>query len=419
MTRNLCLPLILIALCLLVTSVSAQEKTIVPDVLKKEIAIGYWSGPAASDHFFKLLADAHFTFAWANEQNAPEAFKLADKYGLKLLVIDKRREVKPTDPKFDAALNGMVRDWSKESSLWGYFLRDEPHRSQFEYYRDLSAELRRRDPNHVAFINLLPSYAGKKSGIDYLGTKTYLEHVRSFVDIVKPQCLCFDHYGLWKDGTIRFDYFENMRIIQEEAKRAGIPFIFILLSLQIDELDYRNPTPAELNWQVNSALVHGARGIMYFTMHTTPGSEKKGWLDAILDSKGNPLSKYDVVRQINGGIRRVNDLLVDLSLDTVWHTAPLPYATNGRPDNDPILSIEGGEFVVGHFTDSHGKKYTMLFNRSTKDSAVAKITVSGTSPWTLVDPQHVQGITFKPNTQKNSALLTVPFNAGDRRLFLR
>lgn len=64
---------------------------------------------------------------------------------------------------------------------------------------ELVAFLRERDPAHLAYINLLPTYASNEQ----LGNKgdtvaEYREHLRSFVETVKPAMLSYDHYHFMK-----------------------------------------------------------------------------------------------------------------------------------------------------------------------------------------------------------------------------
>ena len=111
----------------------------------------------------------------------------------------------------------------------------------------------------MPYINLFPTYASSKQ----LGNPTYADHLESFMRTVRPAVLSYDHYSLMKDGTDRKDYFENLSLIREAGLRWGVPPWNIILS--IPHFGYRDPTEAEMRWQVYTSLAYGMKGILYFT----------------------------------------------------------------------------------------------------------------------------------------------------------
>ena len=96
-------------------------------------------------------------------------------------------------------------------------------------------------------------------------TPTYQAYVRQYLETVRPKLLSFDHYALVGQGE-RPSYFENLEVIRREALRAEVPFASIVLATPHDP--YRDPTEADLRWQVYTSLAYGARGILYFTYWT-------------------------------------------------------------------------------------------------------------------------------------------------------
>ena len=65
--------------------------------------------------------------------------------------------------------------------MYSYFITDEPSASAFPALGKLVAYLRQRDPAHLAYINLFPTYANNEQ----LGTKgdtvtAYREHLRQY-----------------------------------------------------------------------------------------------------------------------------------------------------------------------------------------------------------------------------------------------
>ena len=67
-----------------------------------------------------------------------------------------------------------------------YFITDEPSAAAFPALGKLVAYLRERDPAHLAYINLFPTYANNQQ----LGTKgdkitAYKDHLRQYIEVVR------------------------------------------------------------------------------------------------------------------------------------------------------------------------------------------------------------------------------------------
>src|SRR5215831_10533085 len=86
-----------------------------------------------------------------------------------------------------AKLDALLARVRSHPALYSYFITDEPNATNFASLGKLVAYLRERDPAHLAYINLFPTYANNGQ----LGNKgdtvtAYKEHLRLFVEQVKP-----------------------------------------------------------------------------------------------------------------------------------------------------------------------------------------------------------------------------------------
>jgi len=336
-----------------------------------EFLISYWHGPKPDQEAFARIAAADFNVAMCG--GGKEALELAEAHGLKVMIMDRRIfSANLKAEELEKGLDAVVADYAGHPALWGYYVTDEPNASQFENLGAINRYLLKKDPRHIPFINLFPTYATPQQ----LGNPTYEEHVASFLSVVRPRILSYDHYALLNDG-FRPDYFENMEIIRQQALKHNVPFNYILLSIAHFSY-YRDPSEADLRWQVNTALAYGARGIMYFTYSSLPDTEAfRGWGDAIIGRNGQPTVKYEQVKQINGELKRLAPTLMRLTSTGVYHTQPLPRATTAMRPDDLVARIEGGQFVVGHFRSDRDERYLMFVNRSPRDAAEATIVFSG------------------------------------------
>lgn len=344
-------------------------------VARDEFFIGQWCGPTEfTQERFAEVAAANFNVAMVGAGSAEaniKALDLCQANKIKGLVIDERTNPPKSrrDPNFTATLDAAIADYSKHPALWGYYITDEPDASQFNRCAMVNHYLLSKDPKHMPFVNLLPTYATR----DQLGASTYDTYVDQSLRVIGQKFLSYDHYALMADGSVRPDYFSNMAIIRRQSIKHKVPFNFILLS--VPHGPYKDVTEPDLRWQVNTALAYGAKGIMYFT-YTTPNDPAWGYHDAIIDASGKPSAKYEIVKRINGELKKLGPTLMKLHSVAVFHTGTLPEGCKPLPEGGLIKGIKGGEFVIGQFYSDDGGRYAMIVNRSLTKAARATVEFS-------------------------------------------
>jgi len=314
--------------------------------------ISYWVAPPSELARYREAAECGFTVV----PGPPEALDLAQQAGLKLIVQDPRIHAHMTESAgWEAAVQTVVDACASHPALWGYFITDEPSYHQFVSLAQIVRALEARDPQHPAYINLFPNYATP----DQLGTLDYREHVRRYVDIVRPPLISYDYYTLLEEGE-REGYFCNLGIIRAEALRAGVPFWNIILSTP--HYCYRDPSPQDLRWQVYTTLAYGGKGICYFTYWTYDG---ENFGNAIIGLYGERTAKYAVVQQLNTEIGKLAPHLLRLTSLRVEHWPQAPLGAQALSGEGLVTHVEGeGELVIGEFVDPDGLPWLMLTNRS-------------------------------------------------------
>lgn len=346
--------------------------------------ISYWSGPPQERGRYREVAECGFTVVPGVINSLEEArhdldftgfpehgdsaqagrhvLNMAHDVGLKAIVIDDRihRDL-PEEADWEETVAAVVADYADHPGLYGYFLTDEPSVRHFTNLAQLTRAFQRRDPEHVPYINLFPMYASPVQ----LGSLEYRHHVRAYLETVKPPLLSYDHYALMEWGD-RQEYFANLEIIREEALRAAVPFWNIILSTP--HFDYRDPTAADLRWQVYTTLTYGGKGIAYFT-YWTPDNEN--YRDGIISMYGHRTSKYDVVQQLNLEIKHLGPHLLRLTSTCVshWPDAPQGAGVNLHASEGLVAAIEGGEYVIGEFVGEDGLPWLMVMNRNRERAA--------------------------------------------------
>ncbi len=378
-----------------------------------EFLISHWCGPTeATQEKFAEAANAGFNvimFGGSVEQNK-KALEICQSLGVKAMIIDNRVMAKRTrDEGFESNLDSVVADYGSSPALWGYYVQDEPNASLFQRLAAVNKYLLKKDPKHIPYINLFPTYATTEQ----LGNPTYEHHVDEFLRMVTPRLLSYDHYALMNDGGLRGDYFLNLEIIRRQGIKHHTPFNYILLS--VPHGPYRDPSEIDLRWQVNTALAYGARGIMYFTYTTPPPDTTWNWHDAIIDENGKPSPKYEQVKRINGEIRKLAPTLMKLNSVAVYHTGDAPDGAKALP-KDGLISIDGGDFVIGQFNSDNGRKYAMFVNKSFTDTANAQIRFSQRVRLFEVSPESGRGRALVVSDDGPGSVWRAKFAPGQGRL---
>jgi hypothetical protein len=307
---------------------------------------------------------------------------LCEKYGMKAIVslpgyVRGARE----GVKAETDVEQHVR-FPDHKACWGYMLRDEPSVEDFPNLSYMVEYLRENRPGKLAYMNLFPNYASPEQ----LGTESYQEYVIRFVEEVKPEVLCMDHYPFMEPGgsdlnldhTIdwvldeedpeidkisRTGYCENLAVLREAALEKGIPFWNFFNVMPFGR--HSDPTEAQIRWQVYTSIAFGAKGILYFCYQSPSAAhgevfEKGG---AILGVDGRKTRHYEEAQRINFAIKNLGGTLMNLESTAVYRIS--------RKD-DPALVLEGtgikslskGDYLVGEFLHLDGRRAVLLNNYS-------------------------------------------------------
>jgi hypothetical protein len=252
------------------------------------------------------------------------------------------------------------------SSLAGFNFFDEPWPGWFGTLAralDISRELA---PNLLPYINLNPS-----------DDPAYYQ---SFVDQVKPSLISFDRYPLLSQGREDANYFHNWAIVRDAALRGNVPAWVFVQTLAYD--NHREPTAAELLWQINISLAYGAKGIQYFTYWTPEAARGEGFGPALITVDGQRTARYAAAKQINTTwLHQVGRELKPLVSESVVHAneSPLPNGTAGFTPTELVSGISGQPVVVGTFRsrDSAVKdRWLLVANRAHSSTSRATVTVN-------------------------------------------
>ena len=352
----------------------------------RQFPLTFWCGPP--DKFitteqYRRIADAGFNIVMppcegvASVERNRAILDTARAVGLKAIVSDARMPLSlSNNPNGKAALDAIVKEYRRSPALLGYFLTDEPGASSFAGLGEVAAYLKKIDPEHVAYINLFPSYASNNQQVknSQLGTDTYDQYLDKYLETVKPDVLSYDHYHFLK-GSDRPGFLGNLFSAQQAAtsdpSKAATPFWQIVLS--IEEGGFRALSENELRFEAMQTLVFGAHGLAYYTYwQYDPNAVGKS---AIMNHDGTPGTLYESVKKVNQDVKTLTKYLYGARVLATYQTGEVP--AEGKPlGRDGLVRMEGpGDLSVGLFRDLNGYAYALFTNRDYK-KAVATTAIA-------------------------------------------
>ena len=317
------------------------------------------------------------------------------------------------------ALDGtvlLVDDFSATLSKWdppnaggypsfvGLDVYDEPSPDKFETLARIVEIMREEHPDYLPYINLFPT--------------TDPNYVRQFVEVVKPALISFDRYPLLIDGSDDPHYFLNWAIVREEGLRANLPTWIFIQTLAY--AGHREPTAAEILWQINVSLAYGCKGIQYFTYWTPDPARGEAFESALITVDGQRTPRYDAAKEINNGwLAPVGRELKPLVSESVAHAneSPLPAGASGFTPNDYVRQVSGDAVILGQFrsTDTEDTtRWLFVANRAHSRPATARLTMNRAN---VKDVLRFDPASRRYEPLRNSAVVEVSLPAGAAALY--
>jgi hypothetical protein len=342
--------------------------------------VTYWAGPPLTDAAAQQMAEGGFNVVWCSEQQ----LDTAQRRGLRAQLSDGLLSPATLDdPAAREKLDALIARVRNHPALYSYFITDEPSAGAFPALGKLVAYLRERDPAHMAYINLFPTYANNQQ----LGTSgdtvtAYREHLRQYVDIVRPALISYDHYQFAENGD-NGQYFLNLAMIRQASLDAGLPFLNIVQACTWTP-SMRVPTGDEMTYLVYTTLAYGAQGISYY-VYCHPGHT-----GAIALPDGTPTPIYQALKSLNREFTAIAGQLQPLRSLAVYHLGMKPEATVPLPQDAPFRlepavpdmeyrvpeRVRG--FVLGYFGQANEPTHVVVVNLDYKAEATTTVVGPGT-----------------------------------------
>lgn len=313
---------------------------------------------------------------------------------------------------------GSPETWPADKRIIGYGLVDEPAATRFKELKNLADTVRSARPGTLPFVNLFPNYATPTQ----LGSPDYATHVADFIRIYQPDVLCMDNYPIFKpDRDTRGLYIENLEIFRKQSLAAGIPFWNFFNIMPYGP--HTDPTEAQVRWQVNSSLVYGAKGLLYFC-YFTPGGDEFPKGGAIIGQDGLKTHHYAQAQRINKTLRHYGKVLMDCTSTDVAQVKPGDTPSeklrqSGIRDIKRDRVDPPHDYLIGTFQHTSGRRAVVLMNNRFAYSAWPTVEFDVRSGQRVVeiDPESGREV---PLHDASPAMpgVQLPLLDGGARLFL-
>lgn len=363
--------------------------------------VTYWCGPALTDATAQQMAEGGWNLVWCGEAE----LAIAQRHGLRALLTHPLLAPDSLDePQKRAQLDALIDRVRTHPALYAYFITDEPNAAQFPALGRLVTHLRRRDPAHLAYINLFPTYASNAQ-LGNTGTvvTAYQAHLRQFIQQVQPGLLSYDHYQFAVEGDTG-QYFLNLALVRRAALDARLPFLQIVQASTWTP-SMRVPGPDELRYLVYTTLAYGAQGISYY-IYCCPKHE-----GGMASADGTPTRLYHAAKTLNREFVAIARELQPLRSLGVYHAGMLPEGAEALPPNAvfrldppvPVMSYRPPERVKGILIGCFGPAdsrdvaaatHALVVNLDYRSEAA--VGVHGPGPLQTFDPATAQWSAAQP-----------------------
>ena len=251
-------------------------------------------------------------------------------------------------------------------ALVAYHIKDEPDTSDFVWLKELNDKVKRLDPYHPCYINLLPNWSW--------GEDEYAENIELFASSIDIPFYSFDNYPIIEvDGEVlvRPEWYRNLEEFSAMARKHGKPFWGFALAtshsiVEPEEAYYPQPTLGHLRLQVFSNLLYGAQAIQYFNFL------------GIVDPKTcEKKPAYDLIKVVNSEVKAYEHVFAGCKVKGVWHIGESIPPNTRRLDEMPHKNVKSinvsGTGAVVSLIENSGKTYLTIQNRDCENPAVLNV----------------------------------------------
>ena len=339
---------------------------------------------------YDIAAAAVNIFAGDNWESNKKALDMAEKAGLKLVVLDEFITVFSIngEPAVKPFSSTKFAEISNHPALYGVDIKDEPHKSEVNQYlkqrlADFKNAAFRGNPKfcvNLSFATELVGYITHEEQVNYVAENLDLPHISYDLYMLRNR----SGQRLWDDSFM--SYIEQSSYAAKI--RHGLPVWGIKLTSghSFPGCDFPSPTEAEMRWQTAAMMAFGTDTVWDYSF-----DKQDATYSALVDENGNRTEVYDRVEAVSLEVSAWKDVYHAFSPGWIG-TLGLGGShgnVNGMfrrlkyeipvADMDAVTSIVSDEDVlVGYFKDERRNNGFMLTNGSAPTGATKDVSASAT-----------------------------------------
>ena len=360
--------------------------------------IGFWNyvkcgeidNKSAVNDWHELGMNLAMSFTYSYQKhNKQDLIDMLDEClskNISVIVCDERTQfrtlIKEGEESFKKGVLNALEDFGWHKAVFGFSIGDEPDAREWNWAIKAYNIVQKANENLNTFINFYP-YFIDDSFEQVLGVKKedYWNKLDDFLKQTGAKILSYDYYGQcnYFDKELWIDiYFKNLNNFRRVAKNNNAELYTCLLS--VGHWGYRVPTEDDLRWQINTAIAHGAVGLLWFYIYAR--TVEQSYRNSPIDMFYKKTDMYDKLSRQN----RIFGEFFAKRLDgykfvKVQHYLKQYGETEEFDGNGELKSIipviNGKPFCVSYFTNDSGKNCIVVVNLSQDEPSAVNLEFSG------------------------------------------
>ena len=373
---------------------------------------GYKLDSLITDDVFKKLADCGLNYVIDTKNSAigdygETLLDLADRHGISwymryddIMSLDNVNTLKVETAENMAEALRPLLSHERFAGLYG---RDEPSEIYFQYikqalsnFREAMAILGNEAKDLGVYVNLFPQVGGTQlSGTDK--PITYQQYLDGFYDC-DPFFLEFDSYPITGlENTVAGGWLNYLGTMNRSAKANGVAWQgFAQAGGNFSDVPgaHRITNENELNYDVNTMLAFGAKGINYFPCCFPPEwviytTEENTNDNSLINKYGTTTPTYYYAQKINNNIKAMAPYLMNSAhMGVILNGDGVCAYSASAPDKldsfRQLKSVGGDPSLVGCFDYKGGSAFVVVNNTLTEHRGEIRLDFDDNYEYTVI-----------------------------------
>jgi lipoprotein len=397
--------------------VLAARKILIRGIDENEFPIGGYIGPTdlykgngyvmpslITEEIFKKISDCGLNYMidtknGINTENGEAVLNFADKYGISyymrcddIIRFDALGNFAEDADKMAKNLKDTIVNHARFAGPYG---RDEPTSDLYPQIKKAYAELRKAKvamgdvaKDITLYVNMFPRLPGSQLSNNTNKDYTYEQYLEDFFDC-QPDYLEFDSYpvtGL--ENTISASWLNYLAYMNDKATEHNLAWQgFVQTGGNFPDVpnQHRIVNENEMNYDVNSMICYGAKGITYFPACYPPewvsmSAEENCNDNSLINKYGATTARYYYAKKINANIKAMQHYLTNAVWEGVvasgegvcnYTSTDAKYKMSGYK---VLKSVEGDPSIIGCYNYNGGVALFVMNNTLTNHKG--KITLN-------------------------------------------